>query len=284
VQGASVIERAFNAELADIDALKVNLIKVEPEANSEPAEPVARRPELSRLAATCDQLRKLAQSTQDVEVASALHDCVGKHTDLFISALIAAYWAADLDWISTAFRERPEELDLESLFVYSHNLRVRAYIAQRRRRAHDRRAAALAELAGVRGQAIAAARQAGEVEIAENRRAFGGAMGAAGQAMSQTRQQQPQPTGYAQGYTQVTQPQGGCSSDFSCGIGNRCVKDNFSSQGFCAKAVNAYGVQTFDLPSTESVMMKMPDDADCHFDTECPVGFRCHAKSGACLR
>lgn len=33
----------------------------------------------------------------------------------------------------------------------------------------------------------------------------------------------------------------GCSSDFSCGIGQTCVKRNFSSTGVCMKKVNEYG-------------------------------------------
>lgn len=44
-----------------------------------------------------------------------------------------------------------------------------------------------------------------------------------------------------------------CSSDFECSIGNRCVKNNYSGSGRCLRAVNEYGVQTFDTPRTSSV-------------------------------
>ena len=278
-QGVDEIERAFERDLEEIDKLKAHLVKIEPSANNEPVEPVAARTDLVRLAEQCDELRRLALATPGDRAEAAFNDCNRSHTELFVSALVAAYWAADLDWISKAFGERPEELDLESLFVYSHNLRLRAYISDRRSAARGQREASLRELEGVRGQAVAVAEEARDREIAENRRAFGAALAAAGQAMSQSQQAPAQPGAYSE----VTQPRS-CSSDYSCGIGNRCVKNNFSGQGFCAKAVNEYGVRTFDLPRTESVLVKVPDEADCRFDTDCPVGFRCHARSGACLR
>src|SRR5581483_11738791 len=76
-----------------------------------------------------------------------------------------------------------------------------------------------------------------------------------------------------------------CTSDFSCGVGRRCVKPNFSTSGTCMNVVNQVGVQQFTtMPSLDSVGPKMPVSTDCHFDTDCPVLFRCDARSGACLK
>jgi len=85
-------------------------------------------------------------------------------------------------------------------------------------------------------------------------------------------------------WTAHSQRSGGCSSDFSCGVGFTCVKDNFSVTGYCAKAVDAVGVQRFDLPSAPmSVGPKLPSRTDCP-NTPCPAGFQCEFSSGTCVR
>jgi hypothetical protein len=73
-----------------------------------------------------------------------------------------------------------------------------------------------------------------------------------------------------------------CYSDFDCGMGNTCVKAPYQSSGTCMKRVDRHGLQRFDLPSLDSVGPKM--DADCYFDTDCPVGFHCHPKYKACVK
>jgi hypothetical protein len=75
-----------------------------------------------------------------------------------------------------------------------------------------------------------------------------------------------------------------CSNDFSCGIGYTCVKKNYSNTGYCAKSVDKFGVQQFELPRLDSVGPKLPSDNDCTFDTDCPLGFKCDRKSGACFK
>lgn len=77
-----------------------------------------------------------------------------------------------------------------------------------------------------------------------------------------------------------------CWSDFGCGVGERCVKAPYRSQGYCAQEVNEYGTPTYAPPSTDSVMPGA--EGQCYFDTDCPVGFHCAkepgALSGACLK
>jgi hypothetical protein len=77
----------------------------------------------------------------------------------------------------------------------------------------------------------------------------------------------------------------GCSNDYECGFGNVCVKQQFSVEGTCARAVDRNGIPTYTPPRSDSVG---PGGAgECAFDTECPVGFRCikgSALRGHCMK
>lgn len=64
-----------------------------------------------------------------------------------------------------------------------------------------------------------------------------------------------------------------CSNDYGCSYGSTCVKDQFKMQGFCAKKVDAYGIQTLTPPNPDSVYLG--GEGDCSFDTDCPIGFKC---------
>jgi hypothetical protein len=75
----------------------------------------------------------------------------------------------------------------------------------------------------------------------------------------------------------------GCTSDFSCGSGKKCVKDYYSSTGICMNAVNEYGGPSYELPELDSVGPNMPSKKGCTLGA-CPVGFRCDLNSGVCVR
>jgi len=94
-------------------------------------------------------------------------------------------------------------------------------------------------------------------------------MHAAGESLSQSNAQTPNPVA-------VASP-AGCANDYGCGYGNACVKDSGSFRGICAKSVNAYGNPTFAPPRLES---NGPGVGNCSFDTDCSVGFRCIKSNG----
>ncbi len=71
----------------------------------------------------------------------------------------------------------------------------------------------------------------------------------------------------------------GCSSDFDCGLGQRCVKPQYSSSGTCMKSVNSSGIQQFNSHQN-NVGPNM--NKQCTFNTDCPIGFSC--KSGNCIK
>jgi hypothetical protein len=70
----------------------------------------------------------------------------------------------------------------------------------------------------------------------------------------------------------------GCSSDYDCQYGSRCLKGFTRTQGTCAQSVNEFGTPTFAPPSPNSIMPG--GDGDCSWDTECPIGFQCRKPLG----
>jgi hypothetical protein len=115
-----------------------------------------------------------------------------------------------------------------------------------------------------------------QIDAVSRQRAFR-AIGAGLQAFGAGMQQRP--AYRAPVYQPQPEPVGGCSSDYACGFGQRCVKAAGSMSGFCAQEVNNVGTPTYSPPSAGSVM---PGTVQCHFDTECGIGFRC--VSDHCVR
>ena len=74
-----------------------------------------------------------------------------------------------------------------------------------------------------------------------------------------------------------------CSSDFSCGFGEQCVKAPYKMRGQCMKTVNEYGVKTYQRPRTGSVYSG-DSQGQCRFNTDCPIGFKCDRSLKACVR
>ena len=225
-----------------------------------------------------------ARGLDSTKIADILRSCEEQYSTGLIDALTRRYWAADVGWIADQLKVEAASLDVESLFVYSHNLRLRAFVESRRAELAAARDTAIQRLQLLRSDAVASSIDIRNVEVAERRREFGMALKAAADGMAAaSRPVQTQPI-----YT-PSNPAGstsvpGCSSDFDCGVGGTCVKPYYSGSGTCARAVNAYGNSSFALPRTDSIFVNVPDSADCKVLTDCPIGFRCDLNSGACLR
>lgn len=74
-----------------------------------------------------------------------------------------------------------------------------------------------------------------------------------------------------------------CSSDYSCGVGYICVKEPYKTRGECMKAVDEYGIQTFELPRERSIGPKISGEG-CTFVTDCPIGFKCDRDLEVCVK
>ncbi len=74
-----------------------------------------------------------------------------------------------------------------------------------------------------------------------------------------------------------------CSSDFSCRMGEVCVKEPYKSRGVCMKSVNQYGTRVYNAPSTSSIGTRSSSDG-CTFNTDCPIGFKCDRKLKYCVK
>lgn len=75
-----------------------------------------------------------------------------------------------------------------------------------------------------------------------------------------------------------------CSSDFDCGIGNRCVKAPLKSWGECMKETDSYGLPTFRIPQTDSIGPNMNLQGECNFDFDCSIGSYCDQKYKVCIK
>lgn len=83
--------------------------------------------------------------------------------------------------------------------------------------------------------------------------------------------------------TATTAP--GCRSDFDCGMGRQCIKEQFKYEGSCARVVDQFGTPTYSAPRSDS--LGPGGEGECAFDTECPIGFHCikgNAVRGHCMK
>ena len=86
------------------------------------------------------------------------------------------------------------------------------------------------------------------------------------------------------GTTQSTYTESECTSDFSCGIGFKCMKAPLKSSGVCMKNVDEHGLKQYNLPDSNSVGPNLDLDGQCTFDTDCPIGFKCDRNYKACIK
>lgn len=108
------------------------------------------------------------------------------------------------------------------------------------------------------------------------------AMAVAGVVVTCGGEMQDRPDAVSPAHVTATRP---CTSDYQCSFGNVCVKEQFSMEGTCARAVNQYGNPTFQGPRPGSV--GPGNSGNCGFDTDCPIGFKCmkgNAIRGNCMK
>lgn len=213
----------------------------------------------------------------------------------YLQALRRRYSFADF---RTLIRASANVTLSEAEFARSHNTRLAAHIQWRRRLALDAHATSSNEIAHTTSAALTSSARIRDAELEEAERqvamvalaAFSAAAGAARaysaglQARAQALQQPPGPWRNAVATPDTTPVRATCSSDLDCGIGWLCTKPNYSAVGVCLRSVNEFGVPQYDVPRSESILLKVPSPVDCRTSFECPVGFACNQASGMCLR
>lgn len=237
--------------------------------------------------------------------AAAVSACWNPCLSTYFGKLRAVYWAADIGGQLTLVQNSGGRLDLETQLAADHNTRLASAVAVKKAEVEEALRLALRSIDDRKNGELEreeAELQRQQEERQRRRRAIAAALQGLGQAMQSSaavRTQGATPGGMAQ--TNVapidtspthygaspsfsrSQPPG-CSSDFACGFGHVCVKPNFSATGTCMRSVDSLGLQQMNPPRSSSVGVKTPSPKDCHFDTDCGIGFRCDTASGACLR
>ena len=75
-----------------------------------------------------------------------------------------------------------------------------------------------------------------------------------------------------------------CTSDFSCGIGKKCVKKPGSYAGICMATVDQYGTKTYSTPSSSSAKRRDRSSSECTSNLDCPIGFKCDREYKVCVK
>jgi len=295
----AAVERSYGAEREDAEArwapiveqarsvadrLLAERIALAPGTGFAPDTRVDANPSLANLKRTCGEIETMSHSKADAaeNLGRLAADCRAKHGRIYEKMLRAKYRYANFAWVSLTLESDPSA-DIESLLTYSHNAVLGARAAEVVRAALDPQKRALDAVEERRSRARAAVQNIARAEETARRRRVARAFGAALTAYS--RGMAVAPDALPAGRNLAVGTQGNaCSSDFSCGIGFICVKNHFASSGFCAVAVDEYGLRQFPEPRTDTFGPAFPSSSGCHFSTDCPIGFHCDVKSGTCLK
>lgn len=257
----------------DLEALEQELVPVTKSSRVEPIEPVTERSQLEDLRISCEA----EKPRDDVSVSNGR--CFLQYHNRLWSELVERYWAADVGWVVRQLRDSEEPGDDESLFVFSHNARLKRYLALKQDELDQTYRQTKSTIERVKAALLENARQARDAEIQEAYLRFGEVVSAAARGFIAAGA-----SGRGQSSQTGSDPFRHCSNDNECGIGFACVKPNLSNAGTCARTVDEHGLPLFSLPRMDSVFTKLPGEDDCRFDADCPVGFRCSTSSGACFK
>lgn len=74
----------------------------------------------------------------------------------------------------------------------------------------------------------------------------------------------------------------GCSSDYDCDNGYKCVKEQYKYNGVCMKNVNKYGTSAYSSPNSNSI--GAGSSGNCSVNSDCPIGFKCDSQYKVCVK
>jgi hypothetical protein len=274
-QATRRLDDADQQAAMDLEALEQQLVPVSDKSRVQPIDPVAENDDLEELRVSCEREEP---GLDAVGAKESYGQCILRYRSRLWSELVNRYWAADVAWVVRELRDSVDAERDESFFVFSHNGRLRRYLLAKQRELDQTYRKTKSAIQRGRTALVAEARRARDAEIQEAYIRLGEVVSAAARGFL---------AAGASGHVASSRrgdPFRHCSSDIDCGIGNACVKPNFSAQGTCARTVDEHGLPLFTLPNMDSVFTKFPGEDDCRFDTDCPFGFRCSSSSGACFR
>lgn len=224
--------------------------------------------------AACTQAEDAASCQQDVRASYA-------------RALRVHYCLADFEWIR-AQMDANADLDIEWLATKSHNAHLEQQIRNEIAELEKHEADFRGTLNGYRRDEVATSQHERDQEVEsaerESSEAWAAALRGFGeglQAASADRSPSSPQLASQQQLQVYAVP--GCTSDFSCGLGQRCVKNYAHNEGVCMKAVDRNGLPSLEGPSTDSILPNLRSSKDCTA-LGCPIGFRCDYGSGACIK
>lgn len=278
------IDSEFEGEIAENDQrwneIKAKVLElrkdlVEVDATGKPVRPVTA--DFDEGWQTCLQLN--AEALQGT--------CKGDLRKLYWGAFGRRYYRADLDAVDREWKAHPDA-DLEGLAARSHNTQLAAYIKENLATIERHKKDFRETMNGYRAERIrmSGEQRDGEIEAADRKRRA--IWAAAFQGFAQGMQNASQTSSNRSSYVAPSTPspaETGCSSDYSCGVGQTCVKQFYNSTGVCMRKVNEYGGPSYLPPDTNSVGPNLPDQSSCtRLGMSCPIGFRCDTGSGRCIK
>lgn len=266
------IVKPYEEGMAKVEEYRTFLIPTA-EGGVCPASRVDQREFVGTYRTECLRLQKQAGEVRNKQLKEKLKatedQCWGLLKQAYLQQVGLMYFKTDWQWTADRLKENPQ-LDLECVATYSHNQAVLAHIEERRRQWRYLRDSSAAR--------VEEQRHAELDQIANKNRGPSGwaILGAALQGMGQ---------GLSNSASSSTKASSvkGCSSDYDCGMGFKCVKPYYSTSGSCMTAVDKYGAQSFDLPRLDSYKTNTPSSNDCTHQG-CPAGFTCDYNSGTCTR
>lgn len=288
----AVIDRTFDVQIADSDRrwneLKAQILQqrqylVKMDAAGKPEHPVVN--DFIAPWNTCQE------SSGSAEADALRANCEADVRNNYWRAFGRRYFKADLEALAREQREHPD-LDVEAFAANSHNQRLKNELKSQIAEIEKHKAEFRATMNGYRDQRVelSAQQRNQEIEAADRRRRAIWAAALQGladgmQNASRASSSHTNSSAYAGGNAATEATKTGCTSDFSCGVGQTCVKQFYNSTGVCMRAANEYGGPSFDLPDLDSVGPNMPSANSCtSVGATCPAGFRCDYGSGRCIR